>query len=381
MINPRDLLDFLKYQGIDFFTGVPDSLLQAFCSCLLNNTVLGENHFIAPNEGLAVSLASGHFLATGNIPLVYLQNSGIGNIINPVASLTCKEIYGIPILYIIGWRGKPGQKDEPQHYKQGQITQDLLELVGIKSFVIEKNNSMSDLTRLFNDNFQEIIASKRSIALIIEKGTFSDYTVAKLENNSKIGREQAVRFILETLSDNDIVVSTTGKISREVYDYREFNNQNHYRDFLTVGSMGHASMIALGIAISKPNQNVYCLDGDGAAIMHMGSLALIGSTKARNYIHIVLNNSAYESVGGQPTIANHLNFREIARSCGYKATFTIKNFEDLDNLINNLRNITGPIFVDLHVSIGSRNDLSRPSISPFENRLNFMNFLEAKKNQ
>jgi len=377
MIDPFDLFNYLKHKGIEFFAGVPDSLLKSLCGCISQNTVIGKNHFITPNEGLAVSLATGYFLATGNIPMVYMQNSGIGNMVNPVTSLTNEEIFGIPILYFIGWRGKPGQIDEPQHKKQGQITQDLLETIGINSFLVTQNMSMNDLVDLFEHNYDSIISSNKSMALIIEKGTFSDYPFEKFKNDYQISREHAINTILKSLSERDIIVSTTGKISREVYDFREFNNQNHKQDFLTVGSMGHSSMIALGIAKHKPKHKVFCLDGDGAVIMHMGSLALIGSSSAENLVHIILNNSAYESVGGQPTIANHIDFCKVALSCGYKNAFIVDSLPDLQEILTNIKELNGPTIIDVHVSIGSRKDLSRPATPPNVNKQIFMSFLNS----
>ncbi len=375
MIDTYEFFEFLLENEIDFFAGVPDSLLKSFSACINDHTEIGHNHFITPNEGLAVSLASGYYLSSGKVPLVYMQNSGLGNIVNPVTSLTSEKLFGIPILYVIGWRGQPGQKDEPQHVKQGEITPDLLELVGIPNFIINNNKSMNDIKQIIDTYLKNVVNHGKSIALIFEKNTLSEYSSSKYQNDYQLNREKVVHTILKMLSAHDIVVSTTGKISREVYDFREQNKNSHHQDFLTIGSMGHASMIALGIAVNQPHRMVWCLDGDGAAIMHMGSLALIGSTESKNLVHIILNNAAYESVGGQPTPTNKIDFRNLALSCGYKMAFMINSLEDLIQTIELIKISSGPFLIDIHIRIGSRKDLSRPTKKPALTKKDFMDFI------
>lgn len=375
MVDPNEFISLLEKKDITFFAGVPDSLLKHFCSRLNDRMQLHENHFITPNEGLAVSLASGYFLSTGKIPVVYMQNSGLGNVVNPVTSLTNEKVYGIPIIYIIGWRGQPGKLDEPQHLKQGEITPGLLNLLGISWYLIDEDTTITDLNRILDENINHLIDTGHSLAFLVKKNAFSVAQSTQIDEGYSINREEAIGHILGNLSLSDIVVSTTGKISREVYEYRKNNNQSHRQDFLTVGSMGHSSTIALGIALNNPSKRVYCLDGDGAALMHMGSMALIGATIPENYVHIILNNSAYETVGGQPSIANHINFPKIGLACGYRQTKKIDQIKQLINQLNEIAELIGPILLDVHVQNISRSNLIRPESSPWENKNEFMEFL------
>jgi len=379
MIDANEFVSLLEEKGISFFAGVPDSLLKHLCACINRRMQLNKNHFITPNEGLAVSLASGYFLSTGKIPAIYMQNSGLGNIVNPVTSLTNDRVYGIPMIYIIGWRGQPGKPDEPQHLKQGEITPGLLNLLGISWYLIDGNSTIKELNEIIDDNIDSLIESGHSMAFLVEKNTFSTTKLTRNDRGYTINREEAISQILSAMSENDVVVSTTGKISREIYEYRKNNKLAHYQDFLTVGSMGHSSSIALGIAISDSTRRVYCFDGDGAALMHMGSMALIGSTKPSNYIHIILNNSAYESVGGQPSIACNIEFSKIGIGCGYRHVEKIDEISQLNNLLERINLLTGPILIDIHVKNISRSNLLRPESSPWENKLKFMNFLNQKK--
>ena len=375
MISPKFFIDKLEEKNINFFTGVPDSLLKNICAYIEDNK--DENHnIIAANEGAAMGLATGHYLATGKIPVVYMQNSGEGNIINPLASLTDKEVYNIPILLIIGWRGRPGVHDEPQHIKQGKVTLPLLETMGIKYTILSKDEN--EFTNQLNDVIGYMTKTKESFAFVVEKDTFEDY---KLQNNQQyenleMSREEAIQIVADSLDENAVIVSTTGMISRELFEYRANSNQTHEKDFLTVGSMGHASQIALGIALEKSNHKIYCFDGDGAAIMHMGSMAIIGSKHPENYIHIIFNNGAHDSVGGQPTVGLQINIPEIARALNYKKVFSIKDRMSLKEVLNKINGEKGPIMLEIQVKKGNRKDLGRPTTTPIQNKESLMKFLE-----
>lgn len=371
----RDLMKLLKELQVGFYVGVPDSQLKPLCNYLIKSYgASSKEHIIAANEGNAVALASGYYLATGKMPCVYLQNSGLGNIVNPVVSLLSNKVYGIPCMFIIGWRGEPGVKDEPQHKFQGEITIDLLEALGIKHVIIDKMMTIEELSKEV-DNFNTIFGSGNSLALIVKKDSLIYDEKISYKNRNKMLREDIINRIT-AISGKDIIVSTTGKASRELYEIREKNLQSHKYDFLTVGSMGHSSSIALGIALNKPDKTIWCIDGDGAALMHMGSMAIIGAKSPKNYIHVIINNAAHESVGGQPTVADNVNFNQIALGCGYKAVYNINDFNELDSILNKIRSKQGPILIEIKASIGARNNLGRPITSPIENKISLMNYLK-----
>ena len=314
-IDTSEFFQLLSEKNVEFFTGIPDSLLKQFCLCIDDN-VPNEKHIVAANEGNAIALATGYHLATNKLPLVYMQNSGTGNAINPLLSLADSEVYSIPMLILIGWRGEPGIKDEPQHTKQGKVQLELLDSIDLQYEIISANDD-NWKDKLLNGI--EISTSKnRPFAILIKKGTFDRYKIGIEEPMSDLmNREHALTILLEKIPENSIIVSTTGKTSREIYEFREQNNQSHNTDFLTVGSMGHCSSIALGIAIAQPNRKVICIDGDGSLLMHMGSLAVIGKSQPKNFYHILMNNYVHESVGGQRTAVNTVeivNLRKLVRS-------------------------------------------------------------------
>ncbi|MEK6886790.1 MAG: phosphonopyruvate decarboxylase [Nanoarchaeota archaeon] len=373
MISPKSFYDELVRSNIKFFTGVPDSLLKDFCSYVLDHTNI-KRHIIAANEGNAIALAAGHYLATRKPGLVYMQNSGIGNAINPLVSLADPEVYGLPMLLLIGWRGEPGTKDEPQHIKQGKITLNLLDSLNIPYEIF------SDSTKNFKKNLETAIdmmyKKNTPYALVIKKGTFQHYELQnKVKTNYCLSREDAIKLVVDGLTSKDVLVSTTGMTSRELFEYRENSKQGHNKDFLTVGSMGHSSQIALGIALSKPKQNVYCLDGDGALIMHMGALAIIGSQKPKNFKHIVINNGAHDSVGGQPTAGFNIDVPSIVKACGYADVFTVETAGELKDKLKEMNSLNGPVLLEVRVNKGSRKDLGRPATTPLQNKKDFMDFL------
>ena len=373
MIRPQFFYDTLASYGIDFYAGVPDSLLKNLCAYITDHADATHN-IIAANEGGAMGLAAGHYLATGQIPVVYMQNSGEGNIINPLASLTDPDVYNIPVLLVIGWRGKPGVHDEPQHVKQGKVTTGLLNVMGIDYTVLSKEEDKAEVQ--IKKAVAYMQATKQCYALVIEKDTFDNYQLSTVncQQELTLSREEAIQTVAAALGGKDVIVSTTGMISRELFEYRTAMNQSHERDFLTVGSMGHASQIALGIALSKLDRKVWCFDGDGASIMHMGSMAIVAQKAPKNYIHVVFNNGAHDSVGGQPTVGLKIDFPSIAKAVGYKQVYSVDNNDDLQKQLSNLGE--GPVFLEVKVKKGNRKDLGRPTTTPIENKEALMSFLK-----
>lgn len=374
MLNVAKVYNTFLSHGVDFFTGVPDSLLKNICAYITDHTP-SEKHIIAANEGAAVGIASGYYMASGKLPLVYMQNSGLGNTVNPLLSLADEKVYGLPVLLMIGWRGEPGIKDEPQHKKQGEVTLALLEAMRIPYVILDTDDNKA------LEQLHEIIVSAREKsvphAIVIRKDTFERYKLQSEQANiCPLSREDALKLVVDHLGEKDAVVSTTGKLSRELFEYREIKGEGHGHDFLTVGSMGHSSSIALGIALEQPYRRVYCLDGDGAFIMHMGAISNIGCLSPKNYFHILFNNGSHESVGGQPTLGFQLDFPSIAKSCGYREAFSATSEAEIEEALNRLDSLEGPVLLELRVKVASRNDLGRPTTTPVENKESLMAFLE-----
>jgi len=363
----------LVREGIDFFTGVPDTLLQGFCAHVTDHADC-KKHVIAANEGGAIALACGYYLATNRIGLVYMQNSGQGNAANPLISLADPDVYSIPMLILVGWRGEPGKHDEPQHVKQGRITLNFLDTLELPYKVLPDN--IEEAKACLQETVDMAKSGERPVALIVRTGTFAPYQAQKRnELRIELTRETAIRTVIDSLDKSDIVVSTTGKISRELYEYRDSVDGNHSGDFLTVGSMGHCSQIALGIALAKTRRRVYCLDGDGAVIMHMGAMAIIGSSKAKNFRHIVLNNGCHDSVGGQPTCGFAASITAIARACGYEVALQAQTKNEITHSMGIIKQADGPVMLEIWVRRGARDNLGRPKSSPKENKMKFMEFL------
>ena len=373
-IKPTDFYDQLASHGVEFFTGVPDSLLKEFCLCIDDFIPRGK-HIITANEGNAVALAAGYYLAQKSLPLVYMQNSGLGNAVNPLLSLCDPDVYSIPMLVMIGWRGEPGVKDEPQHTKQGKVQLKLLESMDIPYEIISKDDDQFEMK--ISSVVETAKNESRPAVLLIKKGTFEKYSKEiKKFDDQRMKREKTLEIVLENLDDNAIVVSTTGKTSREIFEIREKRGQSHEQDFLTVGSMGHCSSIALGIALAKPHRQVVCIDGDGAMLMHLGSLTSIASLKPKNFRHILVNNEVHESVGGQETAAKNLDLSAIVEAMGSSKTFKAKTPTELKANITDFMECVGPSFLEVKIRPGSREDLGRPTIKPVYNKENFMGFLE-----
>lgn len=373
MLSPKIFIESLAAKGIDFFAGVPDSLLKNVCA-FISDTLDDRHNIIAANEGGAIGLAAGHYLATGHIPCVYMQNSGEGNAINPLASLTDREVYNIPVLLVIGWRGEPGVHDEPQHVKQGKVTIPLLDAMGIRNEILSQDEE--DFRRQLDEAVRYLTETGEAFALIVRKNTFEPYSLQRNEvNEYPLSREEAIRTVASSLGPKDVIVSTTGMISRELFEYRAAKGQGHERDFLTVGSMGHASQIALGIALERTDRKVWCFDGDGAALMHLGSMAIVADKAPSNYVHVVFNNGAHDSVGGQPTVGLKVSLTEIAKAVGYKEAFLATDAEELNAALKRLNDYSGPVLLEVRVHRGNRKDLGRPTTTPVQNRDALMSFL------
>ncbi|MCI9406220.1 MAG: phosphonopyruvate decarboxylase [Oscillospiraceae bacterium] len=366
--------EFTAALGADFYAGVPDSQLKALCDYLMERYKTDpKHHVIAANEGNCAALAAGYFLATGKTPVVYLQNSGIGNIVNPVASLLHEKVYAVPMIFVVGWRGEPGVYDEPQHIYQGEVTLQLLEDMGMATFVLHQSTTKEELAAAM-ERFRPLLAAGGQAAIVVRKGSLTGGRPVAYQNDAVIVREEAIRRIAAA-AGTDPVVSTTGKASRELFELREANGQGHQFDFLTVGSMGHASSIALGIALQRPEKQVWCIDGDGAALMHMGAMAVIGAAHPANLIHIILNNGAHETVGGMPTAAQTIDLPAIARACGYESAVRVDTLCGLDAALAAVKGGKCPALLEIRCAIASRKDLGRPTVSPQKNKQAFMGML------
>ena len=364
MINAKTFINELNKVGIEFYTGVPDSLMSEF-SKSLHFDFDDKNHVIATNEGSALAMCMGYNLATNKIPLIYMQNSGLGNFVNPYTSLLHKDIYNIPFILLVGWRGEPGLQDEPQHIFQGKITLDLLKLLDIDYIIIDNNTDLESITK----KIRESINSHYPLALVVRKNTFEKDERVFENNNSLPKRNEALKKILDLFDEKTLYISTTGKLSRELYEIRK-NSEQTPNDLYVVGGMGHASSIAYGINQNLNENKVVCLDGDGSLLMHMGSLGIIGQSNMKNFIHVIFNNSSHESVGGQPNIYDQIDSNGLAKSLGYKSVLIVKNYEEFDHI--NIKNFDGPTFIEVKVQNSSDKNLLRPDKTPEENKRNFM---------
>lgn len=362
---------FVEILNADFYAGVPDSQLKALCNYLIDNYGTdGVHHIIAANEGNCTALAAGYHLATGKIPVVYMQNSGEGNIINPVASLMNDKVYGIPCIFVVGWRGEPGVHDEPQHKYQGEVTVKLLEDMDIRTFIIGKDTTDEEVEAVMKD-FRKQLANGKQVGFVVRKSALEYDHTPEYTNDNEMVREEVIRRIIDVTGD-DPIVSTTGKTSRELFELRVARGEGHGCDFLTVGSMGHSSSIALGIAMQRPDKKVWIIDGDGAVLMHMGSMAVTGAYAPTNLVHIVVNNGAHESVGGQPTVADHMDIVKIAEGCGYPHAVSVDNYDALEKALAEAKASNELYLIEVKGAIGCRANLGRPTTTAMENKEAFM---------
>lgn len=372
MINCAKFSKIIQDNGVGFFSGVPDSLLKDICGYMSDNYV--DNHIIAANEGNAIGLAAGYHLATGGLPLVYLQNSGLGNTVNPLTSLMSEDVYSMPMVLLVGWRGQPGVKDEPQHVMQGRVTEDMLKTLNIPYEIVHAD--MQDLEGTIKSVVTTAKQRSCPVALLVSKGSFEPYQYTKSEDVSDLSREKALTIMAGHVpTSNGLIVSTTGKLSRELYEFRKQQNAGVV-DFYNVGSMGHLSQIALGLAKYSPNKKVFCFDGDGAALMHMGGLAIAASEKLTNYYYIMFNNQAHDSVGGQSTVAANINFGMVAKGLGFSQVLLAKNESELETIASQILAMEGPVFLEVTIKKGARKDLGRPTETPIENKVAFMKYAQ-----
>jgi phosphonopyruvate decarboxylase len=373
VLRPHFLFDQLNQAGVSLYAGVPDSLLKDFCAYVTDHAELSR-HVITANEGAAVGLAMGHHLATGGPALVYMQNSGLGNTVNPLTSLTDPAVYGVPMVLLVGWRGEPGVKDEPQHVHMGKVTRQTLEAIEVPYELLPDDEQAA--AEVVQRMAKLAVSEQTPVALVATKGLFGKYQLkAEADEPYPMTREQAVKAFAAHMPEGAVVVSTTGKPSRELFEVREARDEAHASDLLIVGGMGHASQIALGVALEKRERPVYCIDGDGAVLMHMGSLAIIAATEAKNFKHLVLNNAAHDSVGGQPTVGFQVDLCAVARACGYPSAECVDSEEQLGAALDRLAAAEGPAMLEVRVRRGARADLGRPTMTPRELKQQFMAYV------
>tara|TARA_B100001093_G_scaffold514553_1_gene588828 strand:+ start:2146 stop:3282 length:1137 start_codon:yes stop_codon:yes gene_type:complete len=366
--------NLLKQNKIDFFTGVPDSLLKSFIQYITKHENK-NNHIISANEGSAIGIAIGYNLATQKIPLVYMQNSGLGNAVNPILSLADKKVYSIPMLLVIGWRGQPGIHDEPQHLAQGAVTKRILNSMNIPFLLVSKKTKPAEIKNFI----KKIQKNVSPAALLLTKDALEeDVKLFSVKSKYKLSREEVIKKIVDSLSKNDVIVSTTGMASRELYEYLK-SSKIKIANFLTVGGMGHASQISLGIAIKNKKRKVICLDGDGSLIMHLGSLSTIGTNSNLNLTHFILNNGVHGSVGDQPTAGFKIDFLKIADACGYDYIYRCENSIELQSVLKKISKQKGKIFIEIRLNTDFRSNLGRPESKPIGNKLEFIRYLTRKE--
>ncbi len=379
MIDMRRFHECLQNAGVEFFAGVPDTLLNDFCR-YVETELPREKHVIAANEGNAIALATGYHLATGTVPVVYMQNSGIGNSVNPLCSLTNKEVYAIPMVLIIGWRGDPAVNDHVHHQKQGDLTPVLMEDMEIPHKILDDNTEKA----LEYAQWAVDTAKKQSTptALIVKKGVLAKLVKDPFDSTNEtleMSRENAIEVVIKNVPNDAICVASTGRATRELYALRDLRGEEHDRDFLNIGAMGHASSIAAGMALAHPKRQVVCLDGDSAAIMHMGALTTIGVLGLPNFLHVVLNNGVHESVGCQLSAGFRANLTGIAENAGYRTIGkAVETGRELRDAIEKLLQDDGPAFIDVHIRKGIRSDLPKLRFSHIEAKEKLM---LAMKNQ
>jgi phosphonopyruvate decarboxylase len=381
MIDPADFVAQLDRVGVSLYTGVPDSLLKELGKHVMDS-LPRERHVIAANEGAAVGIGLGHTLRTGELAAVYLQNSGLGNTVNPLLSLCDPDVYGVPMLLVIGWRGQPGVKDEPQHVTQGRVMTAMLDAMEIPWSMLPTDPD--ELSEAVDRAAETARARCGPVAILVEKGTFSAPMTPRVvvdESESatrdRPTREGALAATIEAIPDGSLVIATTGMLSRELFELRQVAQTNGDRDFLTVGGMGHASSIALGVALRERDRGVWCLDGDGAALMHLGSMAVIGDHAPENFHHVLFNNGVHDSVGGQRTSVEVVDLVAVASAVGYRSASSTASVDEITERVRDLATTAGPNFLELRVAPGARSDLGRPTRTPSESRAAFMNAVGA----
>jgi phosphonopyruvate decarboxylase len=377
MIAPADFVEQLEREGVEFFCGVPDSLLKDLCS-FVERTVPSRRHVITANEGSAVAIATGHHLATGKVPVVYMQNSGFGNAINPLLSLADVDVYSIPMVVIVGWRGEPGVRDEPQHVVQGRVMEQMLDAMALPYLTVSPAMEKAEASSMAASAVTLAVERSGPVVILVKKGTFESDTAMRPAGLLQLSRERAIELVLDAVGPGTTIVASTGHISREVFALRaSADAPSLHADFLTVGSMGHASQIALGLMLGEVPK-VVCLDGDGALLMHLGGLITLGRLAAGDYTHILLNNGVHDSVGGQPTGALGIALVDASRALGFAYALGPALDEiALTAALAERGSLRGPTFIEVQVCPGGRDDLPRPKAHPREAKAAFMTRLSA----
>ncbi len=379
MISCDEIFEVFRRNDLTFFTGVPDSTFKGWMTFLEEKHGKELTQIIAANECEATAIATGYHLSTGKVAVVYMQNSGLGKTVNPITSLCDPEVYSIPIVMMVGWRGEPGKKDEPQHKKMGRITIPLLETLEIPYRVLP--DTIQEVAEVITEMRDIADRENTPVALIIRKGVIAPYDSEKTEvreSHLEMNREDAIKTIVDNLDGSEAIVSTTGKTSRELFEYRIERNEKPM-DFYTVGGMGCAASIALGIALQKPEKEIFVFDGDGAVIMQMGSLATIGHYKPSNFNHILFDNRAHDSTGGQMTVSDTVDFEKVALSCGYRNVIAVSTRDTLKQAITKMKSLKGPKMLIVKIKKGARENLGRPTTTPIENKKNFMELLKGNQ--
>lgn len=361
MIAITELVSTLNYNGVNFATGVPDSLLGQL-GAALDNPHSGIKHVTAVNEGSAVGLGIGSYLATGRLPLVYMQNSGLGNALNPLVSLAGSSTFNVPLLLLIGWRGEVGPEgaqieDEPQHILQGRITPALLELMEIPFFILDSKSSIYEVVA---SACKAALQRSLPVAIVVRKGSFQSSAFLRSKNAGNISRRRSIEVICDSIPTQTPIIATTGMISRELFDVRRLSGQNP-PDLLCVGGMGHAVSVASGFA-SMSSQRILLLDGDGSAQMHLG--ALLTASSIPNLIHVVLNNGGHASVGGQSTSSPDLDFSLLTPYLGYKNSFRANNEVELRDSVAMILARDTSSFLEIRCAMQTTPELGRPEDPP-----------------
>ncbi len=374
MISSIEFIEYLKSLGVDTAIGVPDSTFKGLISCFESSGKIG--HITACNECEAAAISAGYYLANKKPAITYMQNSGFGKIVNPYTSLYSPEIYGISGLFLVGWRGKPGEKDEPQHKTIGRVMIALIQTLEIPYTILNESKWKNQLSGAYRYS----LSNEIPYILIISKGLFDSFSSVNTEPeiSTLLLRENVLELINDKFAPNTFFVSTTGKTSRELFEIRERRNQKHCNDFLTVGSMGCASTIAFGIALKKPDKKICVIDGDGAALMQLGSMATIGHYQLKNLVHIIIDNNSHESTGGQSTVSNSVDFGVIGKACGYPNIYYAQGEEDICNAIKQINSLDSLSLLIIKCRKGCRDSLGRPTTSPLENKYSFMKNLGAQ---
>jgi phosphonopyruvate decarboxylase len=351
MLDQKKVFGELEKNGVTFFTGVPDSYLNGFCNYALAHC--GNRNIIAANEGNAIGIAAGHYFATKEIPLVYMQNSGEGNAVNPLVSLVDRNVYAVPMILLIGWRGQgDSEPNHPQHKRQGEITTSLLDILHIPFTVLTDDND--EFVKTVEKAVRYCIETRGVYAFVAPKGVMADPD--KPNNKDAVypmSREEVIEVILNLMPEDTLYSATTGRATRELFFLREKRGESRVHDFLNVGSMGHASSVALGMALEKPDRKVVVLDGDSACMMHMGAMTMVAKLNVPNFMHVVLNNGAHESVGGQPSAGYEIDFTKIAEACGYATVgHSVTTEDELKEAVHALRDCGRAAFIDCRIHKG-----------------------------